>query len=57
MMIFQNWSVVVKNGEAWVWLYVEVIGGAGVIVVMDDGGEEKSKDLQVWEPRLQLKQD
>ena len=31
---------------------MEVVGGAGVVVVVDDGGEEQGKDLKVGQPVL-----
>ena len=52
MMVLQDWSVVVKNSKARPWLSVEVVGGAGVVVVMDDGREEEGKNLKVREPIL-----
>ena len=55
MMVLQDWSIVVKNSKARPWLSVEVDGGAGVVVVMDDGGEKEGEDLQVWQPRLARK--
>ena len=47
-MVLQDGSVIVKNGQARPWLDVEIVGGAGVVIVMDDGREEESKYLQVW---------
>ena len=32
---------------------MEVVGGPGVVVVVDDGGEEEGEDLQVRHPVLQ----
>ena len=32
---------------------MEVVCGAGVVIVVDDGGEEKGEDLQVRHPVLQ----
>ena len=32
---------------------MEVVGGPGVVVVVDDGGEEEGEDLQVGHPVLE----
>ena len=32
---------------------MEVVGGPGVVVVVDDGGEEEGEDLQVRHPVLE----
>ena len=54
-MIFLDWSVIVKNSQTRTWLNVEVIGGTGMVIVMDDGGEEEGKNLQVRHPILVMK--
>ena len=51
-MILQDSFVVVEDGEAGLGLDVEVVGGAGVVEVVDDGGEEQGEDLEVGQPRL-----
>ena len=53
MMILQDWLVVVDDGQVWGWLDVEVVGGPGVVVVVDDGGEQQGEDLEVGHPVLQ----
>ena len=53
MMILQDRLVVVDDGQVWGWLDVEVVGGPGVVVVVDDGGEEEGEDLQVRHPVLE----
>ena len=51
-MIFLDRSVVIEDGQLGAGLDMEVVGGAGVVEVVDDGGEEESKDLEVGEPVL-----
>ena len=46
-MILQDGLVVVHDGEVGAGLDVEVVGGARVVVVVDDGREEEGKDLKV----------
>ena len=46
-MILQDGLVVVHDGEVGAGLDVEVVGGARVVVVVDDGGEEEGKYLKV----------
>ena len=52
VMVLQDSFVVVEDGEAGLGLDVEVVGGAGVVEVVNDGGEEESEDLEVGQPRL-----
>ena len=47
MVVLKDCLVVVHDGEGGVGLDVEVVGGAGVVEVVDDGGEEEGEDLQV----------
>ena len=51
-MVFKDRFVVVEECEAGAGLDVEVVGGAGMIVVVDDGGEENTEYLQVRQPGL-----
>ena len=46
-MVFEDGSVVVEDGEVALGVDVEVVGGARVLVVVDDRGEEEGKDLKV----------
>ena len=52
-MILQDRLVVVDDGQVWGGLDVEVVGGPGVVVVVDDGGEQQGEDLEVGHPVLQ----
>ena len=52
MVILQDRFVVVEDGEVGAGLDMEVVGGAGVVVVVDDGGEEQGEDLEVGQPVL-----
>ena len=47
VVVLQHGPVIVHDGEAGVRLDVEVVGGARVLVVVDDRGEEEGKDLKV----------
>ena len=51
-MIFLDRSVVIEDGQLGAGLDVEVVGGAGVVVVVDDGGQEDAEYLQVRQPGL-----
>ena len=51
-MIFLDRSVVIEDGQLGAGLDVEVVGGAGVVVVVDDGGQEDTEYLQVRQPGL-----
>ena len=51
-MVFKDRFVVVEECEAGAGLDVEVVGCAGVVVVVDDGGQENAEYLQVREPGL-----
>ena len=51
-MVFKDRFVVVEECEAGAGLDVEVVGCAGMIVVVDDGGEENTEYLQVRQPGL-----
>ena len=50
MVILQNRSIIVHEGEVGVRMNVEIIRGSRMIVVVNDGSEQKSKDLQVRNP-------
>ncbi len=52
MMILKDGPVVIEDGEAGPRLDVEVVGRSCVVVVVDDGREEKGEDLQIREPVL-----
>ena len=47
VMILLDRSVVVEHGQLGAGLDVEVVGGAGVVVVVDHGGEENAEYLQI----------
>ena len=49
-MVFEDGAVVVEDGEVALGIDVEVVGGARVLVVVDDCGEEEGKDLNVSQP-------
>ena len=49
-MVLEDGLVVVHYGEVGAGLDVEVVGGARVVVVVDDRGEEEGKDLNVSQP-------
>ena len=51
-MIFKDGLVVVHDGQGGAGLHVEVVGGAGVVEVVDDRREEESEDLKVRKPGL-----
>ena len=51
-MIFLDRSVVIEDGQLGAGLDMEVVGGAGVVVVVDDGGQEDTEYLQVRQPGL-----
>ena len=51
-MIFLDRSVVIEDGQLGAGLDMEVVGGAGVVVVVDDGGQEDAEYLQVRQPGL-----
>ena len=46
-MVFKDRFVVVEECEAGAGLDVEVVGGARVVEVVDDGGEQQGEDLEV----------
>ena len=52
-MIFLDRSVVIEDGQLGAGLDMEVVGGAGVVVVVDDGGQEDAEYLQVRQPGLE----
>ena len=52
-MVFKDRFVVVEECEAGAGLDVEVVGGARVVEVVDDGGEQQGEDLEVWQPGLE----
>ena len=52
-MIFLDRFVVIEDGQLGAGLDMEVVGGAGVVVVVDDGGEEDAEYLQVRQPGLE----
>ena len=47
MVVFEDGAVVVEDGEVALGIDVEVVGGARVVVVVDDGGDQGREDLQV----------
>ena len=47
MMVFKDRFVVVEECEAGAGLDVEVVGGARVVVVVDNCWEEEGKDFKV----------
>ena len=53
VVVLQDGLVVVEDGQVGGGLDVEVVGGPGVVVVVDDGGEEEGEDLQVRHPVLE----
>ena len=53
VVVLQHRLVVVDDGQVRGGLDVEVVGRPGVVVVVDDGGEEEREDLQVRHPVLQ----
>ena len=46
-MAFEDGAVVVEDCEVALGVDVEVVGGARVVVVVDDGGYQRREDLQV----------
>ena len=46
-MVLEDGLVVVHDGEVGAGLDVEVVGGARVVVVVDDCREEEGKNLKV----------
>ena len=52
-MVLEDALVIVHHGQVWCWLDVEVVSCPGVVVVVDDGGQEETEYLQVWHPVLQ----
>ena len=52
-MVLEDGAVVVEDGEAALGVDVEVVGGARVVVVVDDGGDQRSEELQVRQPVLE----
>ena len=53
VMVFLDRSVVIEDGQLGAGLDMEVVGGAGVVVVVDDGGQEDAEYLQVGQPGLE----
>ena len=47
VVVFEDGAVVVEDGEVALGIDVEVVGGARVVVVVDDGGDQGREDLQV----------
>ena len=56
-MIFLDRFVVIEDGQLGAGLDMEVVGGAGVVVVVDDGGEEDGEYLQVRQPGLETERE
>ena len=52
MMILQYCPVIVEDGKRGTRLDVEVVGGAGVVIVMNNGREEERKNLEIRQPVL-----
>ena len=53
VMILEDALVIIHHGKVWCWLDVEVVCCPGVVIVVDDGGQEETEYLQVWHPVLQ----
>ena len=51
-MIFKHGSIVVHNGQVAGRVDVEVVGGAGVVKVVDDCSHQGSENLQIGHPVL-----
>ena len=51
-MVFQDGPVVVEDGQVGGRVDVEVVGGAAVVEVVDDGGHQRGEDLKVRQPFL-----
>jgi hypothetical protein len=51
-MILEDGPVVIEDGEAGPRLDVKVVRRSRVVIVVDNGGEEQGKDLQIREPVL-----
>ena len=47
VVAFEDGAVVVEDCEVALGVDVEVVGGARVVVVVDDGGDQGREDLQV----------
>ena len=50
MMVLEDALVVVHHGQLGCWLDVEVVCCPGVVVVVDDGGQQETEYLQVRHP-------
>lgn len=50
VMVLEDALVVVHHGQVGCWLDVEVVCCPGVVIVMDDGGQQETEYLQVWHP-------
>lgn len=50
MMILQHSPIVVQQCRLRTGHHMEVIGGAGVLVIVEQGGQQRGKDLQVRQP-------
>ena len=51
-MVLQHSPVIVEDGKRGTRLNVEVVRGSRVVIIVNDGGEEKSKDLEIRQPVL-----
>ena len=53
VVVLEDGAVVIEDGEAALGVDVEVVGGARVVVVVDDGRDQRREDLQVRQPVLE----
>ena len=51
-MVFEDGAVVVEDGEVALGVDVKVVCGARVVVVVDDGRDQRREYLQVGQPIL-----
>jgi hypothetical protein len=47
VVVLEDCPVVVEDGQVGAGVDVEVVGGAGVIEVVDHGGDERSENLLI----------
>lgn len=55
MVIFQHRSIVVEKSKTTARIDVKVVGRAGMVKVVNNGGHQRGEDLQVRHPILQGK--
>ena len=53
MVVFQDGPVVVEESQLCVWVDVELVVGSGMVEVVDQGGDQTGKHLQVGQPVLE----